>query len=237
VRDWGALYPSLGTLSNPAGTRVDGDMIMGPKELKGKALPMAAAVLMALLPLWVVLTPAEERLGNLVRLVFIHGALVWVGLGVFSAAGALGLVALLVRRRVWYHGSQAAGAAALAVWFTYALSAVVVTGLTWGQWIAWGEPRVRATGWILIAATALAGVAWLVANRDFSAVVNVVMGVACWVVVRRAEVIRHPVDPIGTTESEAMRVFFFLIVLTVAGLAVILISWLWLRLQVRAERP
>jgi hypothetical protein len=32
-------------------------------------------------------------------------------------------------------------------------------------------------------------------------------------------------------------VFFFLIVLTVAGLAVILISWLWLRLQVRAERP
>jgi len=188
---------------------------------------LLAGGLLALLAVWVVLAPAETRLGNVVKLVYVHGALVWVGLLTFSAAGVLGLVALLVRRPVWYQGTRAAGRAALVVWSVYILSSMAVTGLTWGQWIAWNEPRVRATGLIFLAAIVLYVVARLVDQPAFTAVTNLVMGVVPWLVVQQAEAIRHPVDPIGGSGSAAIQGYYLLIVLTVAGLAATLVAWLW----------
>jgi hypothetical protein len=200
---------------------------------RDRVLPLTALGLFSLLLVWLVLAPVEARLGNLVKLVYVHGALVWAGLVTFSVAGGLGLVALVVRRRLWYHGTQAAGAAALILWIAYSISAMVVTLLTWGQVFAWNEPRVRATALILVAAGLLAIVARLVNHRDFSAVVNVVMGIVPWIVVRQADVIRHPVNPIGASGSTAIQVYYLLIVLTVAGLAATLIAWLWVELELR----
>ena len=122
------------------------------------------------------------------------------------------------------------------MWIVYVISAMVVTGLTWGQVVAWSEPRVRATGLILAAAMLLNIVAWLVDLPDFSAAVNLVMGIVPWVVVRRAGAIRHPVDPIGGSESAAIQLFFVLIVLTVAGLASTLVAWLWTWMELRAAQ-
>lgn len=197
------------------------------KKLRDRILPLIAASLCALLAVWVVLAPAETRLGNVVKLVYVHGALIWVGLITFSVAGALGLVALVLRHPVWYRGTWAAGRAALGIWVVYVISAMAVTGLTWGQLIAWNEPRVRITGLILVAAVALAVVIRLVDHHDFTAAVNLLMGIVPWVMVQQAEAIRHPVDPIGGSQSSAIQGFFLLIVLTVAGLAATLIAWLW----------
>lgn len=199
-----------------------------------RALPLVALGLIALLATWVLLAPAESRLGNLVKLVYVHGALVWTGLLAFTVAGLLGLVALVVRRPTWYRGTQAAGLAALIVWGVYVLSAMAVTGLTWGQLIAWNEPRVRATGLIFLAAIVLFVVARLVDQDDFTAAVNLVMGVVPWILVRQADAIRHPVDPIGGSGSATIQGFYFLIVVTVALLAGTLILWLWARLEVKA---
>ena len=195
--------------------------------LRNRILPLLAVGLLVLLIVWVVLAPAEATLGSVVKLVYVHGALVWVGLLTFTLAGVLGLVALLVRRALWYEGAAAAGAAALWIWVIYSISAMAVTALTWGQLIAWNEPRVRATALILLAALLLAIVARLVGHRDFSAAMNVVMGIVPWILVQRAEAIRHPIDPIGGSGSTAMQTFYLLMVLTVAGLALVLVAWLW----------
>jgi hypothetical protein len=190
-------------------------------------LPPIAAGLLLLLLVWVVLAPAEARLGNLVKLVYVHGALVWVGLVTFSLAGALGLAALTLGRPTWHRGTRAAGTAALIVWILYSVSAMVVTGLTWGQVIAWNEPRVRASGSILLAALLLAVVIRLVNHSVFTALVNLIMGIVPWLVVRQAGVIRHPVDPIGGSGSTAIQGYYALIVVTVAALAATLVAWLW----------
>ena len=205
-------------------------------SLRNRILPLAGLALLVLLAIWIVLAPAETRLGNVVKLVYVHGALVWVGLLAFGLAGALGLVALVVRRPAWYRATQAAGTAALIIWVLYALSAMAVTGLTWGQWIAWGEPRVRASGLILIAAILLAVVSRLVNHGDFTAVVNAVLGVAAWIVTHQADVIRHPEDPIGGSNSTAIQGFYLLIVLTVTGLAAVWVAWLWLSAEIRAKQ-
>ena len=46
--------------------------------------------LLLLLVLWTVLAPSESRLGNVIKVVYVHGALVWAGLLTFSLAGVLG---------------------------------------------------------------------------------------------------------------------------------------------------
>jgi hypothetical protein len=205
----------------------------GLVRLRKSVLPLLAVGLLVLLLVWLVLAPAEARLGNVVKLVYVHGALVWVGLITFSVAGALGLAALVARRQVWHHGTQAAGTAALVVWGLYVISAMLVTGLTWGQVIAWNEPRVRATALILLAAVVLAIVSKLVDHDDFAAAVNLLMGIVPWIVVRQADAIRHPVDPIGGSDSAAIQMFYWLIVLSVAGLAATLIAWLWAGLELK----
>ena len=66
------------------------------QSMRNRVLPALAVLLFALLLLWVILAPSESRLGNLVKLIYVHGALVWIGLVTFSVAGCLGLVALVI---------------------------------------------------------------------------------------------------------------------------------------------
>jgi hypothetical protein len=206
------------------------------EKLENRVVPLTAGALFCLLLVWVVLSPAESRLGNVVKLVYVHGALVWVGLLTFTLAGAFGLVALIARRPGWYRATWAAGRAGLVVWIVYAFSSMAVTGLTWGQVIAWSEPRVQASAFVLIAAVLVAAVTHMVDHPDFTAGVNVAMGAAVWIVVRQAEVIRHPVDPIGGSGSAAIQLYYALIVATVALLAATLVAWLWARASLRDER-
>lgn len=206
------------------------------EKLENRIVPLVAAVLFCLLLVWVALSPAETRLGNVVKLVYVHGALVWTGLLTFTLASALGLAALIIRQRRWYEATWAAGRAALIVWIVYAISSMAVTGLTWGQVIAWNEPRVQASALVLLTALLLAIVAHVVDHPDFTAAVNLVMGIAIWVVVRRAEVIRHPVNPIGESGSASIQLFYLLIVVTVAGLAATLATWLWARAELEEQK-
>lgn len=216
----------------------------GLQKARNRIVPAIAMGLVALLVVWLVLAPAESRLGSLVKLVYVHGALVWTGLLAFSLAGLLGFTALALRylfgseerARTWYRGTQAAGLAALAIWVVYAISAVLVTGLTWGQWVAWNEPRVRATGMILAAALSLTIVARLVDHRDFTAGVNLLMGIVPWIAVTAAEAIRHPVNPIGGSGSATIQVFYLLIQLTVLGLALSFVAWLWIEIELKSRR-
>lgn len=204
------------------------------EKLRRRILPLVTVGLLALLALWILLAPAEARLGSLVKLVYLHGALVRVGLALFTMAGGLGLVALLVRRPVWYRGTHAAGAAALVVWILYIISSMVVTGLAWGQVVAWNEPRVKATASILVAAIVVAIASRLVEHRAFTALANLVMGIVPWLVVFQADVIRHPVDPIGGSESTSIQLFYWLIVMSVGGIAATLVAWLWAGLELEA---
>jgi hypothetical protein len=206
------------------------------QSVRNRALPLVGAGLSVLLAIWIVLAPAEARLGNVVKLVYVHGALVWVGLVAFSFAGLLGLVALLVRWPVWYRGTEAAGLAALGLWVLYVLSSMIVTDLTWGQLIAWNEPRVRATALILGAVIVVTLVTRMVNNLDFTAAANLLMGAVPWVVVHRAGVIRHPVNPIGGSGSAAIQDYYLLIVVTVTGLAATLIAWLWVTAQLKERK-
>jgi len=137
-------------------------------------------VLLALIASLVWLSPAEQTLGDVVKLIYLHGALARTGLVAFGAAGLLGLAALVAPRPSLAAWCDAAGKAALAIWIVYALSSAISTYMAWGVLVAWGEPRVVDSVQVLAAALLIAGVNHFVAHPRFTAATNLLLGGLAW---------------------------------------------------------
>lgn len=188
--------------------------------------PVSLAILAGLSTVLLLLIPAEQTLGNIIKVIFLHGALVEVGLVVFAAAGLMGLASLVWRTEAPDRWSLALQKTGVIVWIVYALSSMVSTKLAWGQWIAWDEPRVRASALVLgFSILCLLFVLW-VNNRFFTALTNVAVAGVSWYLVKGASILRHPFDPIGASSSERYRLYFIVLIVLVLLLAAQLTLWL-----------
>jgi len=174
------------------------------------ALALIALVVVEALLLW--LAPAEQTLGQVVKLVYLHGALICACLAGFAVAGLLGLAYLAVRRAGLYRWLVALQRGVLVTWIVYSLSSMAVTYAAWGVAIAWGEPRVLANIRVTVAVLVIFAVSEIVRLPALTALGNIVLaGFALWAT-QSASLIRHPVDPIGTSSSVAIRGFYAAIV-------------------------
>ena len=178
--------------------------------------------LLLLAALLTMLAPPEQVLGWVIRTVLLHGALVRVGMIAFSVAGLLGLIYLVRRSPGPYGWNCAVQKAAVVIWIVYALSSMVATKLAWGEWVAWSEPRTRISApilWVRIACLLL--VRW-VDHRLFTAGVNVLLALAAWGLLRSAGIVRHPFDPIGSSNSSTYQLIFLALIAVLGALAVLL---------------
>lgn len=187
--------------------------------------------LAAIIALLVALIPPEKTLGPIIRPVFLHGALVQAGLIAFAAAGVLGLVYFLQRSPTITRWCVAFQETAVAVWVVYALSSMVTTRLAWGEWIAWDEPRVRASIhvlWFSIACLLL--VKWM-NHPAFTAFTNVVIAASVWFLIKGAGLLRHPFDPIGGSNSLFYQVLYLSLLVAVLAFTAVVARWRYERVK------
>jgi len=115
-------------------------------RMRGRSgIVISLGVLLVVLVGLLILVPPEQTLGDIVKVVFLHGALVQVGLVAFAVAGALGLAYCIRRSETVYAWCLAVQKTAVLMWIVYAISSMIATYQAWGVWIAWDEPRVRAS--------------------------------------------------------------------------------------------
>lgn len=174
--------------------------------------------------LWLI--PPEQTLGNVIKVIFLHGALVRVALLVFAVAGVLSVAFLLTQKPTLYAWAMAAQKSAVILWIIYALTSMISTWLSWGEWIAWEEPRVRASVHVLWFSIACLALALWIGNRLLAAAINVLVTIATWLLIRGASIIRHPFDPIGSSGSETYQVLYWVMAAALAMLSVLLVRWL-----------
>lgn len=185
-------------------------------------LPAALIGLLILDGLLLWLSPAEQTLGQVVKLVYMHGALISTCMIAFVVAGALGLLWLLVRKMGLLRWLTALQRATAVTWVIYLLSSMWVTYMAWGVAIAWGEPRVAATIRVTLAVAVILIVTEIVKMPLLTAGGNVLLAVVVMVIIENAGVIRHPIDPIGTSNSASIQWFYAGIMLTtIAALGVL----------------
>lgn len=182
-------------------------------------------VLIALLALLLVLSPAEQQLGNLIKIIYLHGALARTGLFGLMAAGVLGLLYLIRPKPGLLRWSNALQIAAMVLFVVHFALSVIPTHATWGMWIAFDEPRTRMSLQIIGVGIVVILVRYLLNDNRLSALANFLLGGAVLLLELRTGVLRHPLNPIGDSSSGAIQGFYLAIVATCFGL-LLLLAWL-----------
>lgn len=168
--------------------------------------------------LLIALAPVERTLGEGIRVVYLHVALIWTGmLGIVLA----GVVALPVLLAGWERPARWMELIAWVALGFYAVSGIVslvAQVVNWGG-IAWREPRT-VTMLQLLAFFLIVQVvkSWLDAPR-LKAGLNLVMAAVLLWSNWTTPLQLHPQDPIGTSSSQSIRLTFYLLfgLLTVAA--------------------
>jgi hypothetical protein len=187
---------------------------------------LLAVGLLALLAVLLILSPAERQLGNLIKVIYLHGALARVGLYALMLAGLPALVYLIRPRPALLRWSNALQVAGMIVFVVHFALSVIPTHETWGVWIAFDEPRTRMSLQIIGVGLLVIVVRYLIADRRFSAIANLLLGGAVLLLNVRTGVLRHPLNPIGDSTSSSIQLFYAGILLTCAALTGLLAWWL-----------
>jgi hypothetical protein len=170
------------------------------------------------------LMPLEKTLGQVIKIVYLHGALSRAGMVGLVAAGLAGALYLLTRRPAlarWARGLMISG---WAFWVAHFIVSMPATRLTWGPWIAWGEPRVTMTLQLAAAGLVVLLVTELVKDTRFTAFAAAGLALAVAWMAGSTGVLRHPLDPIGTSPSATFQlVYLALLVPVIGGMA--LVAW------------
>lgn len=171
---------------------------------------LAAAVVLLLMP-------DEKTLGQVVKIVYLHGALSRAGMVGLVAAGATGLVYLIRQRPGLLRWTQGLLLSGWGFWVAHFVVSIPATRLTWGPWVAWGEPRVTMTLQLIAAGLVVIVVTRLVGDARFTALATLLLAVAVLVMAGYTGVIRHPLDPIGTSPSTLLRLVYLVLLIPVVS--------------------
>ena len=167
---------------------------------------LAALGVILFLLLW--LSPSERTLGQIVKLVYLHGALVRTAMLLFAISLPVNLVALLGGRSSWLAWGKVLIWTALAIWLIHTLFSMITTYAAWGVFIAWFEPRTRFTFTVAVAGLAIVAIAYLVGDGRFSALAFVVLAGLTLVLAPRLGAVQHPLNAIGSSPSNAIRAYY-----------------------------
>jgi hypothetical protein len=172
--------------------------------------------------------PLEKTLGSNARIVYLHGAWVWVGLVVFAAAALVGLVGILKRSQSINNWSRALGRTAMVFWLTFLPMSLYLMSANWNG-LFLEEPRWRIPFSFAVTGLLLQmGVSFLGAN--WASVANIGFAVALFSAMQGMDEVLHPVSPILNSNATSIQVFFILI-LVLLLLTATQISRVWYSLE------
>ncbi len=183
---------------------------------------LSLIMLLALL-LW--LSPTERTLGQMIKLVYLHGALVRTAILIFAISLPINLVALITGRDQWFTWGKAMVWSAVIIWLGHTLFSMITTYVTWGVFIAWFEPRTRFTFNLAAVSIIVVAVAQLVGNRRFAALVFMLLAGLTLGLLPNLGFVQHPLDPIGLSPSSTIRVFYAVISVTIIGIGGLMVIW------------
>lgn len=182
---------------------------IAPRRVAPHAAGLGVIALLAGLLLW--RAPAEQTLGSGIKVVYLHVALIWVGMAGLGAAGIVGLATAVAGaaapRSAWRAALSAVSWTALAFYAAGALVSLAAERINWGA-IFWQEPRTAAILQVLaVAVIAQVAHGWPLDLRLKGLLHAAVAGFMFWAT-RRAGLVLHPDNPIGASSSAAIQFAF-----------------------------
>ncbi|MFN2195445.1 MAG: hypothetical protein ACK2UW_04895 [Anaerolineales bacterium] len=182
-----------------------------------------------------VVAPLEKILGANARLVYFHGAWVWVALLAFAAAALAGLVGLLARRQALNVWSRAFGWTGQLFWITFLPMSLFVMAANWNG-LFLQEPRFRVPLNLAVVGLLLQIGLWLLPDIRWNSMGNLAFGVLVWATMRGLGTVLHPESPVFNSDARSIQVYFIIIVILLAAAAFQLSRWFTARLALPREK-
>ena len=150
------------------------------------------------------LSPNEQTLGEGMKWVYIHLAFIWTAMLGMLVVGALSLVLVFSAWAGWRRWADAASWATLGVLVLALASSIVVMQVNWGG-IAWDEPRTQSllrtlAIWVIVQ---VAG-PWI-SDRRLRGALTALAVIVAIIPMRFGPLVMHPIDPLGTSSSNPIR--------------------------------
>ncbi|MBS4032391.1 MAG: hypothetical protein KGZ63_13365 [Clostridiales bacterium] len=178
---------------------------------RGTAIILIFLVISAVL-LW--FAPAEQTLGQWIKLIYFHGTLSYAGLYAFYAAALLGLAYLVSSHTPLGLWSWEIGLWAVVVWFVSVALSLVSMQVVWGG-LFWAEPRTIAAITMLVLGVGKEAIA-SGGSLKLKSGANIAFAAAVLLIRRNMGMVMHPDNPIGASDSVAVKVFpLLLLILTI----------------------
>ncbi len=171
-----------------------------------------------------VLSPAEATLGNVVKLVYLHGAAERISTYAYFFAGICGVVQFVPGRGGLVRWTRALSETAIAFWIMQILISLPAQVLAWGG-LMWNEPRVLSALWILALTMLVYFVARWLTDSAWYAIAAVANAAIVLVVLRSGINFLHPLNPIVASESVSIKLFYVAIVAVMGAFALSLSSY------------
>jgi hypothetical protein len=157
------------------------------------------------------ISPAERSLGVNVRLVYLHGAMVWTALLGLGTSALSGLIGLATRRPNFQRWSIALGQAGTFFWVTYLPLSLWTMQANWnGLYLA--EPRWRIGLDFAIIGLLIQGAILLIQRPAWASCLNVAFFISLSWALSQAKQVMHPPSPILSSGSLVIRGFFAVLI-------------------------
>jgi hypothetical protein len=180
--------------------------------------------------------PNDVTLAGTSKVVYLHGALVWTSLLTLTAAGVVGLAALVAMRfkrdNVMHAWTLALGRTGLIFWAVYIPVSLLASRMAWNA-VFLAEPRYTTAFRVLAAGIIVQVMVWLVNRPIVSSGLHAVLAGAIWELLLTTPSILHPNNPI-LRSTPSIQFFFGLIVLA-CGVAALQVARLMSGLAPRAR--
>lgn len=158
----------------------------------------------------VVFAPGEATIGQGIKIVYIHVALIWTGMLGLLISGVIGAVVALTNHDGLRRWLPIISWVSLGFYAAGVLTSLYAEQVNWGG-IAWQEPRTKANLNLLALATVVQVVASFINRPRWHGLLSVLLAAAVIWTTAVTPLQLHPDDPIGTSTSNTIQVVFYLL--------------------------
>lgn len=181
-------------------------------------------ILLTILLVLTLIAPAEKTLGKLAKLVYLHAALSLAITVLLLFTCIIALVSALNKNK--YTLAKASLKITLGFQIANFTLVPIITGLTWGVFFAWQEPRVILTVVLLGLTLAVYLIEDAIGLSIISSLLIAIPGLVRLFTLGNIGRLMHPINPIGSSDSIVIKTVSLGMFLTSLALGFLWISYL-----------
>ncbi len=188
-----------------------------------KKLPKGLILSFILGIVLILISPEDKELGPLLKLIYLHGALINSGLFLFSTAGVVGLISIFrsARNHAFLFAIEKT---AIVFWVAATATGDIMSQLAWGG-IFLGEPRFNATIIVSLISISIYFISTAAENPKIPPYLGLALAFSVWALMIRAGRVMHPDNPFSVSET-SIRFYFIAITAVFLTASILTVRWL-----------